>query len=127
MAQHERFTHETGIKVYFADPGSPWQRGTNENTNGLIREFFPKGTDFSLVPESELKRVEALLNKRPKKILGYNMPENCFESVLCNENEKTDPDHNLSFVKRGVKLFSGLIKKTFGFFSERLKSNSNSR
>ncbi len=75
MAEHERFASESGMQVYFANPGSPWQRGSNENTNGLLREFFPKGTDLSLVPDSELRRVEALLNARPRKVLGYATPQ----------------------------------------------------
>lgn len=122
MSQHERFTHETGIQVYFADPGSPWQRGTNENMNGLVREFFPKGTDFNLVQESELMRVEALLNKRPKKILGYDLPNNCFEKELCNGNKKTYNANDQSLVKKGAKFFFGLIKKTFQYFSKSSKS-----
>ena len=69
MAQHERFTMESGMPVYFADPGSPWQRGSNENTNGLLRDFFPKGIDLKSVTADELKRVEELLNTRPRKIL----------------------------------------------------------
>lgn len=75
MAEHERFTDESGMQVYFANPGSPWQRGSNENTNGLLREFFPKGTDLSLISDSELKRVEMLMNSRPRKILGYATPQ----------------------------------------------------
>lgn len=74
MAQHEHFTKLTGIPVYFADPGSPGQRGTNENTNGLIRQFFPKKTDFSKISNEELKQVENLLNLRPRKTLGYKTP-----------------------------------------------------
>lgn len=74
MAQHQLFTQLTGIPVYFADPGSPGQRGTNENTNGLIRQFFPKKTDFSKVSNEELKRTENQLNQRPRKILGFKTP-----------------------------------------------------
>jgi transposase, IS30 family len=70
------------MKVYFADPGCPGQRGTNENTNGLIREFFPKKTDFNGVKASEIKEVERLLNKRPRKILGYKTPEEVMEGML---------------------------------------------
>jgi transposase, IS30 family len=75
MAQHELFTQLTGIPVYFADPGCPGQRGTNENTNGLIRQFFPKKTDFSKVSNEKLKQVENLLNARPRKTLGFKTPE----------------------------------------------------
>lgn len=74
MAQHELFTQLTGTPVYFADPGSPGQRGTNENTNGLIRQFFPKKTNFSNVSNNELKEVENLLNQRPRKIIGFKTP-----------------------------------------------------
>ena len=75
MAQHERFTQESGIPVYFADPGSPWQRPSNENTNGLLREFFPKKTDLSLVTDEELRCVEKLMNTRPRKVLEYLTPQ----------------------------------------------------
>jgi transposase, IS30 family len=74
MAMHKLFTQLTGIPVYFADPASPGQRGTNENTNGLIRQFFPKKTDFSKISKEELKKVENLLNNRPRKILGFKTP-----------------------------------------------------
>lgn len=74
MASHKLFTQLTGIPVYFADPGSPGQRGTNENTNGLIRQFFPKKTDFSKVSYEELKKAERMLNSRPRKILGFKTP-----------------------------------------------------
>lgn len=80
MAQHKLFTKETRIQVYFADPYSPWQRGTNENTNGLIRQYFPKGTDFKTVSLSKLKEAEQRLNERPRKALGYYTPaEKCYE------------------------------------------------
>lgn len=74
MAQHELFTELTGMPVFFADPGCPGQRGTNENTNGLIRQFYPKKTNFVLVSKEELKQVEDLLNQRPRKILGFKTP-----------------------------------------------------
>lgn len=82
MAQHKLFTKETNIQVYFADPHSPWQRGTNENTNGLIRQYFPKGTDFKTVPLSALKEVERRLNERPRKTLGYYTPTEKFYELL---------------------------------------------
>ena len=69
MSLHKLFTDESKVKVFFADPYSPWQRGTNENTNGLIRQYFPKGTDFKEVSASELREVERRLNSRPRKYL----------------------------------------------------------
>lgn len=74
MAQHKLFTKESKVKVFFADPYSPWQRGTNENTNGLIRQYFPKGTDLSLVTLKQIKEVESKLNSRPRKVLGFYTP-----------------------------------------------------
>lgn len=74
MAEHKLFTKNTKIQVYFADPYSPWQRGTNENTNGLIRQYFPKGTDFAKIPRKEIKRVQDLLNGRPRKVLKWHTP-----------------------------------------------------
>lgn len=82
MAQHELFTTDTKVQIYFADPQSPWQRGTNENTNGLIRQYFPKGTDFNLVSKAELKRVQTELNQRPRKTLGWQTPEESFAKLL---------------------------------------------
>jgi len=78
MARHELFTQLTGIPVYFADPASPGQRGTNENTNGLIRQFFHKKTDFSKVSKEALKKVENMINNRPRKILGFKTPMKVF-------------------------------------------------
>lgn len=74
MAQHKQLTEQTGIQVYFAHPYSSWERGTNENTNGLIRRYFPKGTDFNEVTEEQLKEVEHSLNNRPRKVLGFKTP-----------------------------------------------------
>jgi IS30 family transposase len=82
MSEHKTFTVDTGITVYFADPASPWQRGTNENTNGLIRQFFPKGTDFLEVTEQEVQRVEDLLNGRPRKCLGFAFPKEKFYDLV---------------------------------------------
>jgi len=75
MLEHKRFTIDTGIKVYFAHPGSPWERGTNENTNGLIRQYFPKGTDFSKVSRYQIKRAQRRLNDRPRAVLNYEKPD----------------------------------------------------
>jgi IS30 family transposase len=82
MAAHKLFTKETGMKVYFAHPRSPWERGTNENTNGLIRQFFPKGTDFSKVSRREIKKVQDLLNGRPRAALDYRKPYEVFKELI---------------------------------------------
>lgn len=82
MADHEMLTRKTNVKVYFAHKASPWERGTNENTNGLIRQFFPKGTDFSKISRREVKRVEHLLNGRPRKVLNWKTPDEVFNQLL---------------------------------------------
>ena len=78
MAQHVKFSIDTNIAVYFCDPHSPWQRGTNENTNGLLRQYFPKGTDLSVHSQEHLDNVAAELNDRPRKVLGYMKPSETF-------------------------------------------------
>jgi IS30 family transposase len=75
MAQHKTFTVATNVKVYSCDPQSPWQRGSNENTNGLLRQYFPKGTDLSVYSQAELDEVALRLNQRPRKTLGFETPE----------------------------------------------------
>ncbi|MBT9151528.1 MAG: hypothetical protein DDT40_01724 [candidate division WS2 bacterium] len=73
-AGHEKITETIGTKCYFARPYASWQRGTNENANGLIRWYLPKGTDFSIITDEELTRIESLINQRPRKCLGYKTP-----------------------------------------------------
>ena len=82
MAEHKLFTKETAVKVYFAHPGSPWERGTNENTNGLIRQFFPKGTDFHKISRKQIKKVQHLLNGRPRETLGWQTPYEIFNKLM---------------------------------------------
>lgn len=82
MAQHKLFTKDTQVKVYFAHPRSPWERGTNENTNGLIRQFFPKGTNFKQVSRTEIKKVQHLLNGRPRKTLNFRTPYEAMAELL---------------------------------------------
>jgi len=81
FARHATLTKRLGLEVYFAEPGAPWQRGTNENTNGLVRPFFSKGTDFTQVSHREVARVEKLINERPRRRLGYRTPS----EVLANK------------------------------------------
>jgi IS30 family transposase len=82
MSEHQQFTIDTGIEVYFAHPGSPWERGTNENTNGLIRQYFPKGTDFSEISEEEIKLVQRKLNDRPRKALKFRKPDEVINNLV---------------------------------------------
>jgi transposase, IS30 family len=82
MAEHRLFTKTTRMKVFFAHPQSPWERGTNENTNGLIRQFFPKGTNLKNVSQAQIQRAEYLLNDRPRKVLGWKKPYEVFAEAL---------------------------------------------
>ena len=82
LAAHAEFTIETGIPVFFADPHSPWQRGTNENTNGVLRQYFPKGTDLARWDHHELAAVASALNSRPRKVLRWRTPAEALDQHL---------------------------------------------
>ena len=87
MAQHARLKIEAGVRVYFCDPHSPWQRGTNENTNGLLRQYFPKGTDLSMHSANEIAAVAAALNSRPRKTLDWKTPAEALDWFLLSANK----------------------------------------
>ncbi|HVE46057.1 MAG TPA: IS30 family transposase [Acidimicrobiales bacterium] len=82
MSTHASFTTATGIPIYFCDPHAPWQRGSNENTNGLLRQYLPKGTDLSKHSAADLKRIQRSLNSRPRKTLGYLTPSEAYTQVV---------------------------------------------
>ena len=87
MAQHAMLRIDTGIQVYFCDPHSPWQRGSNENTNGLLRQYFPKGTDLSAHSVRDLEAVAAALNARPRKMLGWKTPGEALDQFLQSNHD----------------------------------------
>ena len=82
MARHASFTLATDIPVCFCDPHAPWQRGTNENSNGLLRQYMPKGTDLSLLSPDDLRAIEDSLNGRPRMTLGYRTPAEKYAEVV---------------------------------------------
>lgn len=85
MAQHKLFTKNTKVQVYFTHPYSPWERPTNENTNGLLRQYFPKGTDLSLISKERLQFVQDELNERPRRTLDYRTPMEVFDEMILNK------------------------------------------
>ena len=84
MAQHKTFTVATDVKVYFCDPQSPWQRGSNENTNLLLRQYFPRGTDLSAYSQARLDQVALRLNQRPRKTLGFQTPASKLQASVAS-------------------------------------------
>ena len=84
MAEHLRFTVDTGVAVYFCDPSSPWQRGTNENTNGLLRQYLPRSVDLREVSQGELDAIAAELNGRPRQTLDWRSPSEAFAEVVAS-------------------------------------------
>ena len=86
MADHQRFSLDTDVQVFFCDPQSPWQRGSNENTNGLLRQYFPKGMDLSNINQNRLNAVARRLNERPRKTLQYRTPAECFAECVASTN-----------------------------------------
>lgn len=84
MSEHKMFTQNTKVQVYFTHPYSPWERPTNENTNGLIRDYFPKGTDFNKITRKKIKQVQNELNERPRRVLDYQTPKEVFNNLILN-------------------------------------------
>ncbi|WP_345064936.1 IS30 family transposase, partial [Acidovorax lacteus] len=93
MAQHAQLSQRTGMKVYFCDPYKPWQRGSNENTNGLLRQYFPKGTDLSGYSQEQLDAVADELNGRPRMTLGYSTPLEVYAQHLQRLTQQPDSVH----------------------------------
>jgi IS30 family transposase len=87
MAEHAQLRIDTGLDIYFCDPQSPWQRGTNENTNGLLRQYFPKGTDLARHSNDDLAAVALALNSRPRKTLGWRTPAEALDQLLCSAQQ----------------------------------------
>jgi IS30 family transposase len=110
MAEHKELTRETGMSVYFAHSYSSWERGTNENTNGLVRRFYPKKTDFNNVSEVELKKLQDHLNNRPRKVLGYYTPKEMYYFEKRKTESYDNDDLVLEMGNKSLKdLFSFLI------------------
>ena len=95
MADHKRFTVATNVQVYFCDPRSPWQRGSNENTNGLLRQYFPRGTDLSRFSQAYSNKIALQLNQRPRKTLGFEAPADDYERC-CSDRLNPPPKADMT-------------------------------
>ena len=117
MAQHARLKIDAGVQVYFCDPRSPWQRGTNENTNGLLRQYFPKGTDLSMHSADEIAAVAATLNSRPRKTLDWKTPAESLDRLLLSAekdrvatNSLNPPNMRLRFIAACSQTTVSLVR-----------------
>jgi IS30 family transposase len=97
MANHQWLSDKTGINIYFAHPYSSWERGTNENTNGLIRRFFPKGTDFNSITLKQIKEAQYKLNNRPRKVLGYKTPNQMMQEEIQTKSISGKANSEITF------------------------------
>jgi hypothetical protein len=110
MADHKSFTVATKVQVYFCDPRCPWQRGSNENTNGLLRQYFPKGTDLSRFSQAYLNKIALRLNQRPRQTLGFETPADRLRAVLQRPVELTSKsEHSTAEVVCPLSATSGLM------------------
>ena len=101
MARHRTLTKRTGVKVFFADPYAPWQRGSNENANGLIRQYLPKGTDLSVHSQADLDTVADLLNNRPREVLDFKTPLEAMEEILCDVARRALKSKRATLLRQG--------------------------
>ena len=110
MAKHKEFTVATDVQVYFCDPQSPWQRGTNENTNLLLRQYFPRGTDLSSISQAQLDQVSLRLNQRPRKTLGFQTPASRLQASVASTSRPTSLA-GLELVKRLSDILGPLYRR----------------
>jgi transposase, IS30 family len=109
LAQHKKFSNKTGMTVYFAHPYSSWERGSNENTNGIVRRDYPKKTDFNKISQQELEELQEKLNNKPRKVLGYYTPKEMLEKELETIKLKKNDNDDNNMLITGDKSFSDLF------------------